>query len=348
MKDPRRLTKIYGRDVYLIKSPIPLVGHVAFGIIDRGTNVLQVRPSTLCFHSCIYCSVDSGPQSKWRTSEFLVDREWLVRWIEEMIKIKGVKVEILLDGVGEPLTHPEIIKLIKDISKINNVKCIALETHGGSLSKKLVERLSNAGLNRINLSIDTLDREKARILTGSKWYDVRKIINIVEWAYENTNLDFVLTPVIVPGINENDIEELIEFAKQLRLGNKIGWPSAVLVQKLETHKYGRKIDHVEEWNWRRFYKWLKYLESKTHYRLILRPEEIGIRKAKGLPKPFKLGERVPLIIVEKGWLKGEFLAVDKNYRRTITLIDTSKKASKGKIVLGKIIRNKDNIFLAKR
>jgi uncharacterized Fe-S cluster-containing radical SAM superfamily enzyme len=47
--------------VFKIRRPIPLVGHIAFGVIDRGTNIIQVRPTSLCNLNCIFCSVDAGP-----------------------------------------------------------------------------------------------------------------------------------------------------------------------------------------------------------------------------------------------------------------------------------------------
>ncbi len=343
-------TKVFNKKVYKIDRPIPLIGHIAFGIIDRGTNVLQVRPSTICFHSCIYCSVDAGPKSLWRISEYIVDKNWLIHWIKEIAKIKEAKVEILIDGVGEPLTHPQILEIIKDIKKIKDVKSIALETHGGSLSKKLLERLSDAGLNRINLSIDTLDERKAKYLTGSPWYDVSKVMKLVEWAYENTKLDFVLTPVVIPGINEDDIEDIVKWAKSIGLGRKIGWPTGVLVQKFEVHKYGRKPSNVKEWSWSRFYLWLRSLERKTNYRLIVKMEEIGMRKDKSLPKPFKTGDKVPLLVLGPGWLKREFLAVDRRFRRVVTLLspEYSKEIKIGSYVVAKIIRDKDNIFIARK
>jgi uncharacterized Fe-S cluster-containing radical SAM superfamily enzyme len=344
----KRYAKIYGRDVFVIDKPIPLVGHIAFGIVDRGTNVLQVRPSTLCFHSCIYCSVDAGPESRWRRSEYIVEKNWLIRWVKEVAEFKGENIEVLLDGVGEPLTHPSIVEIIREIRKVPNVKSVALETHGGSLSKKLLEALSRAGLSRINLSIDTLDPSKARILTGSSWYDVRKIIKVVEWAFTNTDLDFILTPVVLPGINEDDMEELIEWAKSLGLGKKVGWPTGVLIQKFEVHKFGRKVEWVREWTWGKFYRWLTELERRTKYRLIVRPEEIGMKRSRSLPKPFKTGDRVPLIVLGKGWLKGELLAVDALHRRVVTLIYLKGTISEGSRVVARIIRDKDNIFIARK
>jgi len=79
LRGVRRLGVFHGGQVYELSEPVPLIGHVAFGVLDRGTNVIQVRPSTLCYHSCIFCSVDAGPASRTRQSEFLVEVHWLAR-----------------------------------------------------------------------------------------------------------------------------------------------------------------------------------------------------------------------------------------------------------------------------
>ncbi|MDD1656702.1 MAG: radical SAM protein, partial [Methanomicrobiales archaeon] len=59
------------------ETGIPLIGSVAFGIIDRGTSLLQVRPSCSCNLNCPFCSVDAGPCSRSRATEYQVDRGYL-------------------------------------------------------------------------------------------------------------------------------------------------------------------------------------------------------------------------------------------------------------------------------
>jgi len=343
----RIYTKFYGRPVYWVGEPLPLIGHIAFGVIDRGTNVLQVRPSTLCPHSCIYCSVDAGPTSRWRASEYLVDAKWLVRWVREVTDYKGGGVEVLLDGVGEPLAHPEIVSLVALLKEIPGVSRVALETRGGLLSRRLLEKLGEAGLDRINLSLDTLDPKLARILSGTPWLDVSKIVSLIEWALDNTRIDFILTPVVVPGYNEDSIGELIELAKSLGLGRRSGWPTGVLIQKYEVHRFGRKPRRVREWSWREFYKWLKSLEEKTRYKLLVRMEEIGMRKARAVPKPFRAGDRIPVRVLGSGWLRGEYLGVDRSYQRIVTVIARDKALKPGSMVLARITRDKDNIYMAR-
>lgn len=329
-------------------SGVPLIGHIAFGVIDRGTNVVQVRPSTLCPHSCIYCSVDAGPNSRWRQTEYLVDPDDLVRWVSAVAEIKGPGVEALLDGVGEPLTHPKILEIIGKLRGIPQVSRVALETHGGFLSKRLAEALDRAGLQRINLSLDTLDPGKARILAGVPWYDVRRIVGVVEWIIENTSIDVVLTPVVVPGINDTleDMGSLVELAKSLRLGSKVGWPTGVLIQKYEAHKYGRKPPGVKPWSWGRFYRWLRELEARLGYRLIVTAQELGMEPRPRVGKPYRVGDRVPLKVVGPGWLKGETLAVDVKGYRVVTVVGLDH-VKPGVRVSARIIRDKDNIYLAK-
>ena len=63
------------RLVYYFKSTEPILGLLHIGVIDRGTNVLQVRPTTICPLNCIFCSVDAGPFSRNRWAEYIVSKE---------------------------------------------------------------------------------------------------------------------------------------------------------------------------------------------------------------------------------------------------------------------------------
>ena len=339
-------SNIYGRKVYYINSPLPLVGHIAFGVIDRGSNVIQIRPTSLCFHNCIFCSVDAGPASKFRRVEYIVNEGWLYRWVKEVSRIKGKGVEALIDGVGEPLAHPRIIKLVELLRNVEEIKTISIETHGGSLSLRLAERLENAGLNRINLSIDTIEKEKAKILTGSPWYDIERVLSVVEKVVKQTNIDVILTPVLIPGYNENDIKAIIRWAARHKLGEKSGLPTGVLIQKYEVHRFGRKPRGIRAWSWKKFYKFLRRIEKEEGYRLVITPKELGFRKAPQIEKPFNIGDEIIACILKEGWLKGEYLAVDKGCSRAITIV-SNRQLRVGERLRVKIIRDKDNIFIAR-
>ena len=72
------LNKTTNRRTYYITEPTPLIGHTAFGLIDRGTNVIQVRGLSGCNISCPFCSVDEGIHSKSRKNDYYVDKDYLV------------------------------------------------------------------------------------------------------------------------------------------------------------------------------------------------------------------------------------------------------------------------------
>ena len=76
------------RMYYITKeSGIPLIGHTAFGLIDRGTNLIQVRPCSGCNLNCIFCSVDEGI-SKTRVTDYMVDPDYLLEEFEKLAEFK--------------------------------------------------------------------------------------------------------------------------------------------------------------------------------------------------------------------------------------------------------------------
>ncbi len=341
----RLLGKCLGRSVVYVDS-IPLVGHIAFGVIDRGTNILQVRPTTICPLNCIFCSVDAGPFSRHRATEYVVDRKHLVKWVKHVVDAKGGDVvEALIDGVGEPPTYPEIVELVRDLKSI--VPRVAMETHGATLSVKLIDALNEVGLDRLNVSIDTLNPEKAKFLQGVEWFDIRRVISLVEYIVKETSIDVHLTPVWIPGVNDEDIEEIIDWGLRIGVGKRF---PPFGIQKYEVHKYGRKVPGVKEPSWSEFWNFLDRLERKYGVALSYKKliDAFGFRKARRYEPRFKVGEEIVVEIVGPGWLKGEVLAVDREWSVVVTVVgvDPSRVLRK-KFLRVKIIRNKDCIFVAR-
>ncbi|HIE23552.1 MAG TPA: radical SAM protein, partial [Candidatus Korarchaeota archaeon] len=100
------------------RSKIPLIGAIPFGLIDRGTNVIQVRPSSMCPLSCIFCSTDAGPNSRTRIAEYLVDLDYIISYFERLVDFKGIEdIEAHIDTVGDPLTYPHLIELIRRLKR---------------------------------------------------------------------------------------------------------------------------------------------------------------------------------------------------------------------------------------
>ncbi|MGC8996922.1 MAG: radical SAM protein [Fervidicoccaceae archaeon] len=325
-----------------IKKPFPLIGHIAFGIIDRGYNNLQVRITSLCPLSCIFCSVAAGPHSS-RISEYLLtDPEWLSYWINYATDVKG-KVHILFDGIGDPLTNKWLTEFISAVRENDQVESITVETRLFPANREIIEALWRAGVDRLNVSIDTLDEEKGKILTGNSAYSAKKVIELVLFAQKELGIEVHMAPVWIPGLNDDDIEELVKFAIDSGLGGKI---PPLGIQKYVPHKHGRKPIGVRDVDWSSFFEFLRKLEEKYGIKLILAPEDYGLKKAPRIPLPYREGETHKLIVVEKGLLKNEYLALPNKRDRVITLLSRKRLLEIGEIVVSRIIRDKDGILIA--
>jgi hypothetical protein len=295
--------------IYITKElDIPLIGSIYFGIIDRGTNLLQIRPITGCILNCPFCSVDEGPYSKTRKIDYIIEPDYIFEETKKIIDYKNCDdIELHLDGQCEPLIYPYMTELIKRFSEINQVAVISIQTNGVLLTEKRIKELKHAGLTRINLSINSLDIKQAKYLAGTKDYDVNKIINKIDMIKDN-ELDLLIAPVIIPGINEDQVEPLINLILDKDLRST--WP-IIGFQKYIPYQFGRKMN-VESIKFNQFNRELKNLEKKYDTRLLLAPKDFNIHKTKSLVNPIRKKSVIEVEIVLPGRIY-----VDKNRREMI-------------------------------
>jgi uncharacterized Fe-S cluster-containing radical SAM superfamily enzyme len=321
---------------------IPLFGCIAFGIIDRGTNVLQVRPFSECPLSCVFCSTDAGPHSKRRISAYMVDLPQLLSAFEWAASYKEVTdIEAHVDTVGEPAMYPQLIELVEGLSGNRHVKVVSMQTNGALLNTNLIDGLEAAGLSRINMSIESLDPELAKRIAGTDSYNLERVIESAEYIAKNTDVDLLIAPVWLPGINDEEIPKLIEFALRIRAGKR--WP-ALGIQKFLPHKYGRKPD-IRAMSWEVFYSRLREWERMYNTKLVLTPQDFGSYECKAIPRVFKRYEKVKVMVVGPGWMRGEKLAVARD--RVITIVDADS-IPVGREVFVRMERVVDGIYIAKK
>ena len=219
-------------------SGIPLLGVLPFGIIDRGTNLLQIRPTSICNLKCPFCSTSANDLNI-HPNNYIVNSDYLVSWVKEVFKYKNITDgEANIDSVGEATTYPDIINLVKNLSKISEVKTISMQSNGCLLTKEKIKQLEPY-LTRINLSINAITQEKAEVLSGVKTYNLNHTLEIAE-IIANSKIGLLLAPVWIPNVNDQDIIEIIKLAKKLNA--KIG------IQKYETYKYSRKMKSAKQIN----------------------------------------------------------------------------------------------------
>lgn len=126
-------------------------GHVQHDGFGRDINYLRIAVTDKCNFRCIYCMPADGVTP--RAHDELLSAEEIARFVR-LVAGEGIR-RVRLTG-GEPLVSRRIIPLIRDIHAIPQIEDISLTTNG-ALLPKLAPQLKDAGLNRVNISLDTLD-----------------------------------------------------------------------------------------------------------------------------------------------------------------------------------------------
>jgi uncharacterized Fe-S cluster-containing radical SAM superfamily enzyme len=320
------------------ESQIPLVGSLYFGVIDRGTSVLQVRPSCGCNLNCPFCSVDAGPATTTRATSYEVEMEYLVEAVQEIAAFKGNGVECHIDSPGEPLMYRRIAELVAELRKIGEVSTISMQTNGTLLTSGMIADLEAAGLDRINLSLHALDPAIAKRLAGVEWFDIEKIKYAAQ-EVARSRIDLLIAPVYIPGINDDEIPKLIRFAQEIGAGKRF---PPLGIQKFEHYKYGRSPKGVKAQSWWQFFnRSIRPWEKESGLELRLDPgRHFGTVRRPMIPRAFDKGEKVTVEICAPGWINGEVLGVARN--RVVSVFNCEKQSGQIRV---KIVAAKNSIYV---
>ena len=165
---------------------------------------LRVSLTDRCSLRCTYCMPHDF--NKWLLSENLLTADELVR-ILEIAVAEGI-TEVRLTG-GEPLLRPDIVEIVSRINEIDGAPELSMTTNGVALAK-VAKQLANAGLRRINISLDTLDWERFKRLTFRDRYD-----DVVEGiaAARSAGLNPIkINTVLMRDINGDEALPLLKWA----------------------------------------------------------------------------------------------------------------------------------------
>ena len=314
------------------------MGCLYFGVIDRGSNLLQIRPSCGCNLSCPFCSVDAGPHSRSRVTDYQVELDYLMEAAEEIVPFKGPGVECHIDSTGEPMLYPDIIELVRGLKAIKEVSVVSMQSNGTLLDEEQILALEEAGLDRINLSIHSLKPDKAALLAGMPGFDIEKIKQAAR-SIAKSKIDLLLAPVCIPGINDEDMPDLIRFAQEIGAGKR--WPP-LGIQKFEHYRLGRSPGKVRAQNWWQFYnRSMAQWEKQFSIPLRLKPQDFKIEKRPTIPTVFEKKEKAWVEIKAPGWVRGEQLGVAKN--RVVSVMDCPVQQGSVRV---QMVSNKHNIYVA--
>ena len=172
-----------------------------FGRVHRD---LRVSLTDRCSLRCNYCMPHDF--SNWLPHENQLTTNELIQVIEAAVA-QGI-TEVRLTG-GEPLLRPDLVGIVDRIHSIENAPEISMTTNGVGLAK-IAQALKDAGLQRLNISLDTLDWERfKRITHRDRFDDVMQGIAAAKAAdFSNIKINAVL----MRGINDGESVELLKWA----------------------------------------------------------------------------------------------------------------------------------------
>ena len=182
------------------------------GVLDswgRNINYLRISVTDRCNLRCIYCMPPEGLRQM-PQGEILSYEE--IRTVVQAAAELGIH-KVRLTG-GEPLVRAELPQLIRMLRQIEGIRELSLTTNGTLLKKSALE-LRQAGLSRVNVSLDTLRADRFRHIT--RVGELKDVLEGIE-AAKKAGFDPVkINTVVVRGIND---DEILDFA---RMTNSEGW-----------------------------------------------------------------------------------------------------------------------------
>lgn len=173
---------------------------------NRKIRDLRISLTDRCNYRCFYCLPNGEPP--------LARKETLLTF-EEIARLGKIFVSLGIEKLrltgGEPLIRRDVDRLVSMLSELKpGLKDIALTTNGTGFRKHAL-RLREAGLDRVTLSLDSLDRDNFRDITGID--DLPNVLDAIDAAREFGFDRVKINAVIVRGRNEHELVDFAAFAR---------------------------------------------------------------------------------------------------------------------------------------
>lgn len=169
----------------------------AFG---RAITYLRISVTDRCNLRCVYCMPKEGLERQPRGNQLSVDE---IVGVVKAAARGGVK-RVRLTG-GEPLIHPRIVEIAHRIASIHGIEEVSLTTNA-ILLERLARPLADAGLKRVNISLDSLNADKFRRITRGG--DLNRVWRGIAAAERAHLAPLKLNTVVVRGINADEMPAL--------------------------------------------------------------------------------------------------------------------------------------------
>ncbi len=172
---------------------------------QRVATDLRISLTDRCNLRCTYCMPAEG--LPFLPSRDLMQRDEIVRMVDIAVRELGVR-QVRFTG-GEPLLRGDLIGIIEDCAALPNRPEISLTTHAIGLAAR-ADRLVAAGLDRLNVSLDTICPETFEKVTRRPFLD--KVLAGIDAAAAAGVSPIKINAVLIPGVNDHQAAELLGWA----------------------------------------------------------------------------------------------------------------------------------------
>lgn len=176
---------------------------------NRNINYLRISVTDRCNLRCTYCMPEEGVNLIGH--EEVMSFEEIIDFIEEAVQ-QGI-TKVRLTG-GEPLVRKGIVDLVEKIAKIEGIEDLAMTTNG-ILLNRFADDLAKAGLNRVNISLDTMQAEKYQKIT--RLGNIQDVFNGIKAAQKAGLSPIKINCVRMSDSDPKDLLDLKDFCKENQL-----------------------------------------------------------------------------------------------------------------------------------
>ena len=169
---------------------------------NREINYLRISITDRCNLRCVYCMPKEGVS--FLGHKDILSYEEILRIVNAAVNAGIIKVRVT---GGEPLVRRGVTDFLASLTKVEGLRDISLTTNG-ILLEDHAEEIFNAGIGRINVSLDSLSPDKYRDITRGG--DINKVIRGIQKAHDTGFSPIKINVVAIKGFNDN---EIIDFAK---------------------------------------------------------------------------------------------------------------------------------------
>src|SRR6202165_2288770 len=183
-----------------------LSSHMALDSLGRPLRDLRVSVTDRCNFRCTYCMPREifGRDFAFLRREELLTFEEIARLARAFVNL-GVE-KIRLTG-GEPFLRRDLERLVEMLSQIGGLQDLTLTTNGSLLTGEKARALKDAGLNRITISLDSLDDEVFRTMNDGD-FPVRRALDAIDAAADAGLWPIKIDCVVKRGINDSSIVDM--------------------------------------------------------------------------------------------------------------------------------------------